>query len=101
MLQTQDTNNALLRLSAKQLDSIITVIGDAPEEHSCRKRLKQHWPSLTVIFCSEDDLAEREPFWRGQHYELHLMAASLGCAQFTLQPECATGIIIALREAEL
>ena len=91
---------ALTCLNDAWLDDIITELDAAPDEHSSRIRLKTRWPDLTVIFCSEDDLPERQPFWQAENFDLHLMAASMGCSRFTLEPSAAAGVVVAFRENE-
>lgn len=85
-------------LDEKTLDAIITSLGKTPSEAECLARLKSAWPNVRFIFCDDDDLGEKEPFWQCEHFTIHLMAASLGCATFTRLPEHAAGVVIGIIE---
>ena len=83
-------------LDQKTLDAIITSLGRKPSEEDCLVRLKSTWPMFRFIFCDDDDLGEKEPFWQSEYFSIHLIAASLGCGSFTYQPDQAAGMVIGI-----
>ena len=88
----------LQRLNKTLIDDILPAIPTNADDEQKQQALKREWPNFRFIFCSDDDMAEREPFQVHEPFELHLMAASLGCATFTQQAEQAIGLVIAYKE---
>lgn len=86
-------------IESQVLEKLVLEISAKPEEAAIQQ-LRQHYPGLPMIVCSEDDMFEREPFQTHEGFDLHLMARSMGCAQLTHQLESAAGVIIALHEEE-
>ena len=60
--------------------------------------LRGEYPHIRFILCSEDDMAEREPYQTHAGFDIHLMAGGLGCACLTDSIEKSVGLVVALHE---
>ena len=61
---------------------------------------KKNWPQFRFVHCSEHDMYEKEPFKVFNGFSFFLIAATLGCATLTYQPNKSVGLIISEHEAD-
>ena len=61
---------------------------------------KQKWPQFRFIHCSEYDMYEKEPYKTFNGFSFFLIAATLGCATLTYQPNKSVGLIISEHEPD-
>ncbi|MBW8191497.1 hypothetical protein K0504_10655 [Neiella marina] len=60
--------------------------------------LREQFPEIRFLLCSDDDMAEREPFLSFDAFGFYLMSGGLGCACLTNDMDKAVGVIIATIE---
>ncbi|WP_143824583.1 DUF6129 family protein [Neiella marina] len=61
--------------------------------------LRQRFPAIRFLLCSEDDMADREPFLGFEEFGFYLMAGGWGCASLTEDIDKSVGVIIATVES--
>jgi hypothetical protein len=98
MTQAQQLPTA--NLTPEAIDNFMLLLDEQGVNDSTLFEMKDRWPQFRFILCSEDDMAAKEPYRETPEYQIHLIAASLGCASLTRTPESSIGIIIATIEPE-
>lgn len=61
---------------------------------------KEKWPQFRFVLCSEHDMYEKEPYKTFNGFSFFLIAATLGCATLTYQPNKSVGLIISEHEPD-
>ncbi|GAA5214945.1 DUF6129 family protein [Corallincola platygyrae] len=87
-------------LNQEIIDDLARELAKADLSEAYVAELRQRFPDVRFILCSEDDMGEREPYLALENVDLHLMAAQLGCACLTNNPEQSIGLILATREED-
>ncbi|TXR53056.1 hypothetical protein [Reinekea thalattae] len=87
-------------LTSDAINDIVNQLNEYGANDESLRQLKQDWPQFRFILCSEDDMGAKEPYMETDSVQLHLIAASLGCASLTREPENAVGLVIAVIEPE-
>ncbi|MET4754390.1 hypothetical protein [Bradyrhizobium sp. RT11b] len=85
-----------MSLAAGELTNIeqtLAAIDTAPEP--CLT-LRQTFPHLAWICCEASDMTQ-SPFRRVGQFDLHLLEGGGQCVQITIDPQRATGIVLAKR----
>ncbi|WP_432463285.1 hypothetical protein [Agarivorans sp. QJM3NY_33] len=85
-------------LDMAMLGNLVQRLADPATFEQKLSCFTKHHPGVRVIVCSEDDMAEREPFMACEHFDIFLMANGMGCARITDSIELAIGVIIAMHE---
>ncbi|MDB1124162.1 DUF6129 family protein [Vibrio algarum] len=81
----------------KQLGFLIENL-DTIDDLALRK-VRTSYPHLKFTLCSEDDIGEREPYYRFATFDLHLVCVSKGsCSHLTHNISSCNGVVIALHE---
>ncbi|GDY26106.1 hypothetical protein AHAT_19960 [Agarivorans sp. Toyoura001] len=93
--KAQQTNEAL---SQSLIDTFIAKLANQHDYQQQLACFKKHHPSIRIIECSEDDMAEREPFISASYFDLFLMANGTSCARLTNSVDLAIGLVVALHE---
>jgi hypothetical protein len=81
----------------------LEIIGRRLDKQNCIDEqflghIKQDFPHLRFILCSEDDTGEREPYLQFDDFDLHLFSGGSGCLGLTHDTHNFRGVVIALRE---
>lgn len=87
-------------LTPEAIEDFIATLTEKGANDSTLIEMKGNWPQFRFILCSEDDMGAKEPYWENDEFQLHLIAASLGCASLTRTPESSIGVVIATIEPE-
>jgi len=95
----KDSNNEQ-PLNQSKLDKLVSRIADKADYQKGLACFKKHNPGIRVIECSEDDMAEREPFLAASYFDIFLMANGTSCARLTNSLDLAIGLVIALHEED-
>jgi hypothetical protein len=61
--------------------------------------LRARFPSLSFTLCDASDVDAEEPFRQYGAFSLHLVDAADHCLRLTLDPERATGLVLARKAA--
>ncbi|WP_406611323.1 hypothetical protein [Agarivorans sp. JK6] len=85
-------------LSQSLIDKLVASLADKNDYQAKLSCFKKHHPSIRIIECSEDDMAEREAFMSASYFDLFLMAKGTTCARLTNSVDLAIGVVIALHE---
>lgn len=83
--------------------TLLDDIGQLFSIYSLEKAIvmaKKNWPQYRFVHCSEHDMFEKEPFKVFNGFSFFLIAATLGCAMLTDQPNKSVGLIIAEHEPD-
>lgn len=87
-------------LTQQAIEDFIALLNAKGATDPTLSEMKALWPQFRFILCSEDDMGGKDPYWENDDYQLHLIAASLGCASLTRAPESSVGVVIATIEPE-
>ncbi|TCS39732.1 hypothetical protein [Reinekea marinisedimentorum] len=98
MTQAQAINTENLTPAA--IEEFTALLNEKGANDSTLAEMKTQWPQFRFILCSEDDMGGKDPYWENDDYQLHLIAASLGCASLSRSPESSVGVIIATIEPD-
>ena len=87
-----------MALSPNELIEIDRVLSAPDAGIGVFAELRSRFPHLSWTRCEASDVTE-EPFRSYSRFDVHLVDRSDHCVQITADPERATGIVIAKRDA--
>ena len=87
-----------MALSVDELSEIERVLAAPGTDAQVLVEVRRRFPHLSWTRCDASDVVE-EPFRSYLRFDLHLLNSTDHCAQITVDPTCATGIILAARKA--
>lgn len=85
-----------MSLAADELQEIDRMLSAPEGGEAVVADLRRRFPHLSWTRCDASDVTE-EPFRVYQKFEIHLLDRSDHCVQITVDPERATGIVLAAR----
>lgn len=85
-----------MALVEQELNEIEQVLTGSDAGGIAYGELRRRFPHLVLTRCDASDVTE-EPFRSYPAFDLHLLDASDHCAQVTVDPAQATGLILARR----
>lgn len=86
-----------MAMSVSDLEAIEILLADASQDGSIAAALRRQLPHLSLSQCDAADVIE-PPFRSYPCYDLHLLDTTDHCVQITIDPQTATGIIMARRD---
>ncbi|WP_163134400.1 hypothetical protein [Agarivorans sp. Alg241-V36] len=106
--EKNETNSHACGCSSKQekaldqslIDDLLRRLANQDDYQKNLQCFKKHHANIRIIECSEDDMAEKEPFMAASYFDLFLMANGTSCARLTDSLDLAIGLVIALHEPE-
>ena len=84
-------------LTLHQLEQIDDVLAGAPDGALAMAALRQRLPGLRVTECDASDVDCETPFRGYGAFDLHLVDGRDHCWRLTIDPDVATGVMIAAR----
>ncbi|MGY5449582.1 hypothetical protein ACVFI8_01310 [Agarivorans sp. MS3-6] len=85
-------------LSQAVIDTLIKQLAEAESFDKKVECFKKHHPQFRVVVCSEDDMAEREPYAKAATCDIFLIGKGEGCAKLTNDLDMAIGVVLATLE---
>jgi hypothetical protein len=85
-----------MALSVEVLQAIDALFTNVGPQTGALASLRQQFPLLSWTTCDASDVNET-PFRSYARFDIHLLNSTDHCAQITLDPAHATGIILARR----
>lgn len=78
------------------LSKASTLVAQAGPGDACIAVLRQQWPNLRFVACSEDDIPARlSPALEAEGFNLYLVGSGDHCLALTRDLEAAIGIVVA------
>jgi hypothetical protein len=87
-----------MALSMEDLTEIDRILSAPGADAQTFTQLRSRFPHLAWTRCDASDVTEA-PFRIYARFDIHLLNSADHCAQLTVDPGCATGIVLAKRDA--
>lgn len=88
-----------MALAANELEEIERLLSAPDGGAQAFAELRRRFPHLSCTRCDASDMTDA-PFRSFASFDLHLLDSADHCAQVTIDPERATGIILARRSSK-
>lgn len=88
-----------MALSVMELTAIDALLADANPDAISVAALRAQFPQLSWTLCDASDVTET-PFRSYAAVDVHLLSTKDHCAQITVDPMSATGVILARHGAD-
>ena len=82
-------------ISNDQIAAIGGWLGDFGASANMEQELRAAFPDMHFTFCSDDDVISDNPAASYERFNLYLVDSSQHCLSLTLDPESASGLVVA------
>ncbi len=88
-----------MSLSEQSLAAIGELLASADADAATMAELRRRFPGMPLSRCDAHDVADETPFRSFARCNLYLLDARDHCVRITSDPNAATGLVLAAREA--